>query len=132
MSKRSVSTSHPLAPGRRVTIFGILVGRRPFIEGTAEIIRLLAKKDGLCEVHFIGEPRHLTRRRIIHPEWQADPEAALAALLREWRASLSPDLLCDFDLLCEPKRRGTKKPRRATRSTNHRGANKAASKKEIR
>jgi hypothetical protein len=98
---------HPIAPGTRVTIFSILVGRRPFIEGTAEIVRPLVEEAHFYEVRFTGE-RHV-RRRFVHPEFQADPESVHAALLREWRSStMNPDLLRDFDLPREPKRRGTK------------------------
>jgi hypothetical protein len=115
-----------------VTIFSILVGRRPFIEGTATIIRPLVEEDGLYEVHFIGEPQGLTRRRIVHPEWQVDPNAALAALLREWRASMLPELLDDFDLLREPRRRGARRPRPQTRSPKTRRSTKGrAPRKEI-
>lgn len=110
MPKKPTTATHPLARGARVTVFSLLLGRRPVIEGRAVIVRPIPGEPHCYEVRFAGERR--VRSRLVHPEFQADPKGTLAALLREWRASLSPTLLLDFDLLHEPRQRGSKAPRR--------------------
>jgi hypothetical protein len=87
--------THPLQPETRVTVFQLALARRPFIEGRPVIVRAVPSTPDLYVVRFPGGRR--TRQRFVHPEFQAKPDRVLARMLSEWRASLDPSLLTEFD-----------------------------------
>jgi hypothetical protein len=62
------------------------------IEGRA-VVREIARGPHRYLVQFSGDP--LPRQRIVHPEYQRDPERMLEIMLDLWRASSTSEV-ADF------------------------------------
>jgi hypothetical protein len=60
----------------------------PRIEGWAVLLKHLGK--ARFQIRFLNET--LVKERVIHPEYQRDPERMLEILLDLWRASRTEDV----------------------------------------
>jgi len=76
-------SSHPIAIGETVAIFRIDESAMPVIEGRARV-KDLAHGPHRYRVQFIGDPT--VRERIIHREYQSDPERMLSIICDLWNA----------------------------------------------
>ena len=78
--------SHPIPIGETVTIIGVsqsTLQPSPFIEGRA-VVKDLAQGPHRYRVQFIGDPT--PRERIVHREYQSDPERMLSIIRDLWNA----------------------------------------------
>ena len=76
--------SHPIATGATVSIFRIFRRRAPLVEGRA-VIKDVAHGRHRYRVQFIGDL--LLKERIVHPDYQHDPERMVEIMRDLWRAS---------------------------------------------
>jgi hypothetical protein len=71
-----------------VTVIRLPRGAAPFVEGRA-VVKSAAAERHRYRVQFDGDPA--VRQRVVHPDYQNDPERLLQILLDLWRASNAPD-----------------------------------------
>ena len=82
--------SHRLTIGETVAVVRLPTTMPPSIEGRA-IIRDFAQASHCYWLEFIGDP--CLRERMVHPDFQHDPERALQVLRCLWRAeAAAPDI----------------------------------------
>jgi hypothetical protein len=85
----AASDAHPIPVHERVAILRVPESGAPFIEGRA-VVREVARGPHCYLVQFTGDP--LLKQRIVHPDYQADPERMLEILRDLWRASSTPEV----------------------------------------
>jgi hypothetical protein len=84
----TTSGSHPIPVGAQVTVLRMSTAGAS-IEGRA-VVKEIARGPHRYLVQFSGDP--LVRQRIVHPEYQRDPERMLEIMLDLWSASSTPEV----------------------------------------
>jgi hypothetical protein len=79
---------HPIRDGETVTVIRLPHSSPPFVEGRA-VVQGTAADRHWYRVQFDGDPA--VRQRVVHRDYQNDPERLLQILLDLWRASDAPD-----------------------------------------
>lgn len=87
LRKKASAVFRSMRIGEIVTVIGISGATGPRIEGRA-VIKGLALGPHRYPVQFVGDP--VLRQRIVHPDYQRDPQRFLEILRDLWRASSSP------------------------------------------
>src|SRR5262249_29002883 len=87
----ATSDSHPIPVGTRATVLRMSPAGAS-VEGRG-VVKEIARGRHRYLVQFSGDP--VLRERIIHPDYQADPERLLEILVDLWRASSTP-AVADF------------------------------------
>lgn len=82
------SDSHPIPVGTRVTVLRMSRAVAA-IEGRA-VVKGIARGRNFYRVQFSGDPA--VRQRIVHPEYQNNPDRMLEILRDLWRASSTPEV----------------------------------------
>jgi hypothetical protein len=85
----SVASSHPIAAEEVVTVIRVQPASATCIEGRA-VIKGPASTPNSYRVQFLGDP--VVRERIVHPDYQSDPERFLQILRDLWGANDAPDI----------------------------------------
>jgi hypothetical protein len=86
--RRAADLRHPIRAGETVTVIRLPQSAAPFVEGRA-VVKGAAAERHRYRVQFHGDPA--VRQRVVHPDYQGDPERLLQILLDLWRASNAPD-----------------------------------------
>lgn len=86
--RRGTNPRRPIRAGETVTVIRLPHGGAPFVEGRA-VVKGAAAERHHYRVQFDGDPA--VRQRVVHPDYQNDPERLLQILLDLWRASDAPD-----------------------------------------
>jgi hypothetical protein len=86
--RRATNPRRPIRAGETVTVIRLPHGAAPFVEGRA-VVKGAAAERHRYRVQFDGDPA--VRLRVVHPDYQNDPERLLQVLLDLWRASDAPD-----------------------------------------
>ena len=81
-----------ILPGHHVPVYSIVLARRPFIEGRAQIVSPIADMPGWYRVRFGGEGDRQRSRLVLPGMWRDNPDQMLEALLAYWRLSVDPAL----------------------------------------
>jgi hypothetical protein len=81
-------SSHPIPIGATVTVLSLPTGMPPRIEGRA-VIKGIARGPHKYQVEF-GDP--VLRERVIHPDYQSNPEIYLQVLRDLWRGTNTPNV----------------------------------------
>jgi hypothetical protein len=81
--------SHPIAVGATVTVLKLSQSVAPAIEGVAVIEGVAPGKHEYL-VRFLGDPS--ARKRVVHHDYQENPEQFLEMLRDLWRASNTPQI----------------------------------------
>jgi hypothetical protein len=89
MPGEPVASSHPIPAGEVVTVIRVRPASAISIEGRA-IIKGPARTPNSYHVQFLGDP--VVRERIVHPDYQSDPERFLQILHSLWLASHAPEV----------------------------------------
>jgi hypothetical protein len=89
MPEEPVASSHPIPAGELVTVIRVQPASAISIEGRA-VIKGPARTPNSYHVQFLGDP--VVRERIVHPDYQSDPERFLQILRDLWRANDAPDI----------------------------------------
>jgi hypothetical protein len=86
--KRMTSrASHQIPIGETVAVLGMRASGAPFIEGRA-VVKEIARGPHRYLVQFADDP--VPRQRVVHPEYQRDPERMVEIMLDLWGASTTP------------------------------------------
>jgi hypothetical protein len=86
--RHAADPRHPIRAGETVTVIRLPHSAAPFVEGRAVVMGAAAERHRY-RVQFHGDPA--VRQRVVHPDYQGDPERLLRILLDLWRASNVPD-----------------------------------------
>ncbi len=85
---RNAADRYPIRAGETVTVIRLPRCGAPFVEGRA-VVKGATAEPHRYRVQFHGDPA--VRQRVVHPDYQNDPERLLQILLDLWRASCAPD-----------------------------------------